>query len=209
MFMERITPNNCALLLIDHQVGLCTGVRDMPIETLKHNVVGLAKAAIVMDIPIVAATTGRDYLWGPTIPELLAVLDGVEIIDRNALNAWDEPRFVKAVETTKRKNLIIAGLSLGVCALLPALSALRAGYQPYVPIDACGTFDLQKREAGVARLVQSEAVVSDVFSLMCEIMADNAAPFSPKVYEALDIPFGTLMGQVAAGLNRTPAESVA
>jgi nicotinamidase-related amidase len=199
--VERITPANSALLIIDHQVGLYTGVRDMPVETLKHNVVGLAKAAKVMDIPIIAATTGRDYLWGPLIPELLAVLDGTEIIDRNVLNAWDEPRVVKAVEATKRKNLIIAGLSLGLCALLPALSALQAGYQSYVPIDACGTFDSQKREAGVARLVQSDAVVSDVFSLMCEVMADNAAPYSPEVYEALDAPFGTLMGQVAAGLK--------
>jgi len=200
--MERITPTNCALLVIDHQVGLYTGVRDMPIEALKHNVVGLAKAARVMDIPIVAATTGADFLWGPMIPELLEVIDGTEIIDRNALNAWDEPRVVKAVEATKRKNLIVAGLSLGLCAVLPALSALRAGYQSYVPIDACGTFDSQKREAGVARLVQSDAVVSDVFSLMCEIMADNAAPFAQEVYEAVDPPFGTLMGQVAAGLNR-------
>ena len=199
--MERITPANCALLIVDHQVGLYTGVRDMPIETLKHNVVGLAKAAKVMDIPIIAATTGRDYLWGPLIPELLAVLDGTEIIDRNVLNAWDEPRVVKAVEATKRRNLIIAGLSLGLCAVLPALSALQAGYQSYVPIDACGTFDSQKREAGVARLVQSDAVVTDVFSLMCEVMADNAAPFSQKVYEAVDPAFGTLMGQVAAGLK--------
>jgi nicotinamidase-related amidase len=199
--VERITPANCALLIIDHQVGLYTGVRDMPIETLKHNVVGLAKAAKVMHIPIIAATTGRDYLWGPLIPELLAVLDGTEIIDRNVLNAWDEPRVVKAVEATKRKNLIIAGLSLGLCAVLPALSALQAGYHSYVPIDACGTFDSQKREAGVARLVQSDAVVSDVFSLMCEVMADNAAPFSPEVYEALEEPFGTLMGQVGAGFK--------
>jgi nicotinamidase-related amidase len=199
--VERITPANCALLIIDHQVGLYTGVRDMPIETLKHNVVGLAKAAKVMHIPIIAATTGRDYLWGPLIPELLAVLDGTEIIDRNVLNAWDEPRVVKAVEATKRKNLIIAGLSLGLCAVLPALSALQDGYHSYVPIDACGTFDSQKREAGVARLVQSDAVVSDVFSLMCEVMADNAAPFSPEVYEALEEPFGTLMGQVGAGFK--------
>src|SRR4029077_3662737 len=199
--MNRITPANSALLIIDHQVGLYTGVRDMPVETLKHNVVGLAKAAKVMDIPIVAATTGRDYLWGPLIPELIAVLDGTEIIDRDVLNAWDEPRVVKAVEATKRKNLIIAGLSLGLCAVLPALSALQDGYQSYVPIDACGTFDSQKREAGVARLVQSDAVVTDVFSLMCEVMADNAAPFSQKVYEAVDPAFGTLMGQVAAGLK--------
>jgi hypothetical protein len=75
------------------------------------------------------------------------------------------------------------------------------GYQSYVLIDACGTCDAQKREAGVARLAQSDAVVSDVFCLMCEVMADNAVPSSREVYETLDEPFGTLMGQVGAGLK--------
>ena len=60
---------------------------------------------------------------------------------------------MRSVEATQKKNLVIAGFTLAVCALLPALSALRAGYQPYVPIDACCTFDSQKREAGLARLV--------------------------------------------------------
>jgi hypothetical protein len=29
-YQERLTPDNAALLLIDHQVGLFTGVRDIP-----------------------------------------------------------------------------------------------------------------------------------------------------------------------------------
>ena len=43
-YEERLTPDNAALLLIDHQVGLFTGVRDIPVAELKHNVVALAKA---------------------------------------------------------------------------------------------------------------------------------------------------------------------
>jgi len=42
---EPLTSENAALVLIDHQVGLMTGVRDYSIAELKHNVVGLAKAA--------------------------------------------------------------------------------------------------------------------------------------------------------------------
>jgi hypothetical protein len=53
--VERVTPDNCALHLIDHQVGLYTGVRDMPVETLKNNVVGRAKAANGMNLPIDSA----------------------------------------------------------------------------------------------------------------------------------------------------------
>ncbi|GAA5017025.1 hypothetical protein GCM10023317_57350 [Actinopolymorpha pittospori] len=64
----RVTRDNSAVLLIDHQTGLFTGVRDIGVAELKHNVVGLAKAAQILGVPIVAATTARDSMWGPTIP---------------------------------------------------------------------------------------------------------------------------------------------
>ena len=67
------TRDNTAVLLIDHQVGLFTGVRDIGVNELKHNVVGLARAAQLLGLPIVAVTTARESLWGPTIPELQQV----------------------------------------------------------------------------------------------------------------------------------------
>ena len=114
----RRTRDNTAVLLIDHQVGLLTGVRDMPVAELKHNVVGLARAARVLGLPVVAVTTSRDSLWGPTTPELVAALGDGEIMDRSTVNAWDDPRFVAAVKATGRDHLVIAGLSFEVCASL-------------------------------------------------------------------------------------------
>src|SRR5271169_1936919 len=94
---SRITRENTAVLLIDHQVGLFTGVRDLDVAELKHNVVGLAKAAQVLGVPIVAATTARDSMWGPTIPELQAALGGLDSYDRSTVNAWDDEGFVAKV----------------------------------------------------------------------------------------------------------------
>lgn len=195
---RRITRDNTAVLLIDHQVGLFTGVRDIGVAELKHNVVGLAKAAQILGVPVVAATTARESLWGPTIPELIEVLGGAEILDRSTVNAWDDQRFVDTVAATGRDNLILAGLSFEVCASLPAISAREAGYQPVIAIDACGTFSLHKREAGLARLTALGIEVSDYATLIVEMMADNADPLANDVYAALDMPFATLMGQVAA-----------
>jgi nicotinamidase-related amidase len=98
--LERITRNNSAICLIDHQVGLLLGVRDITVAELKRNVVGLAKAAKILGMPTIASTTAKDVLWGPTFPELVAVLDTKKypIIDRMTMNAWDDPHFVKAVE---------------------------------------------------------------------------------------------------------------
>jgi nicotinamidase-related amidase len=198
----RMTRENTAVLLIDHQVGLFTGVRDIGVGELKHNVVALAKAAKVLGLPVIAVTTARDSMWGPTIPELRAVLGDDTILDRSTVNAWDEPRFVGKVKATGRDHLIIAGLSFEVCASLPAISARDEGLQPVVALDACGTFSAYKHEAGLARLTSLGIEVSDYATTMVEIMADNADPKAGKVYEALDMPFATLMGQVAQGFAR-------
>jgi nicotinamidase-related amidase len=197
-----MTRNNTAVLLIDHQVGLLTGVRDIGVAELKHNVVGLAKAAQVLGLPIVAATTARESMWGPTIPELQAALGDVDIHDRSSVNAWDDAGFVAKVVQTGRDHLILAGLSFEVCAALPAIAAQADGYQPVVAVDACGTFSRHKREAGLTRLTALGIEVSDYATVMVEIMADNADPKASDVYAALDMPFATLMGQVAAGLAR-------
>jgi nicotinamidase-related amidase len=100
---EPLTSENSALVLVDHQVGLMTGVRDYSIAELKHNVIGLAKAAKALKLPIVVTTTARDSMWGPTFPELVEALPGVEIIDRSSVNAFDDPRVTRAIEATGRK----------------------------------------------------------------------------------------------------------
>ena len=126
---EPLTSENAALVLVDHQVGLMTGVRDMSASELKHNVVGLAKAAKALKLPIVVTTTARDSMWGPTFPELVEALPGVQIIDRSSVNAFDDPRTAHAIEATGRKKLIIAGLSLEVCAAFPAITAVTPNSQ--------------------------------------------------------------------------------
>ena len=119
---EPLTSANAALVLVDHQVGLMTGVRDISTGELKHNVVGLAKAAKLHNLPIIVTTTARDSMWGPTFPELVDALPGIEIIDRATVNAFDDERVSRAIDATGRKKLIFAGISLEICAAFPAIT---------------------------------------------------------------------------------------
>lgn len=193
-----LTRDNAALVLVDHQVGLMTGIRDYSIAELKHNVVGLAKAAKILGLPIVATTTSADTLWGPAFPELVAALPNQEFIDRTTVNAWDDPRVEDAIKKTGRKKLIFAGVSLEVCAAFPAMRAVREGFDSYVAVDASGTFNTTKRETGIIRLTQSGVVTADASSLLVEILGDNAAPEAGDVYLALGMDWATLVGQVRA-----------
>jgi nicotinamidase-related amidase len=194
---EPLTSENAAVILVDHQVGLMTGVRDYSTGELKHNVVALARAAKAMKLPIVATTTARDSMWGPTFPELVEALLGIEIIDRSSVNAFDDARVVRAIEATGRKKLIFAGISLEVCAALPAITAVGKGFTAYVAVDASGTFSETKRQAGVLRMLQAGVIVSDYATLMVEILKDNARPEAGDVYGALDMPWAKLVGQIA------------
>jgi len=193
---QPLNSDNAALVLVDHQVGLMTGIRDYSIAELKHNVVGLVKAAQVLDLPIVTTTTSAETLWGPAFPELQAVLPGQNFIDRTTVNAWDDPRVEAAIRATGRKKLIFAGVSLEVCAAFPAMRAVREGFDAYVAVDASGTFNLTKRETGITRLIQSGVVTADASSLIVEILGDNASPKAEEVYKALGMDWATLVGQV-------------
>src|SRR6267142_1192174 len=194
-----LTSANAALVLVDHQVGLMTGVRDYSTGELKHNVVALAKAAKVLKV---VTTTARDSMWGPTFPELVEALGGIQIIDRSSVNAWDDPKVAAAIEATGRKKLIFAGISLEVCAAFPAITALGKGYDAYVAVDASGTFSETKRQAGLLRMQQAGVILSDYAALMVEILKDNASLLAGPVYGALDMPWATLVGQIAKAYGK-------
>jgi nicotinamidase-related amidase len=199
---EPLTADNAALILVDHQVGLLTGVRDYSTGELKHNVVALAKAALALKLPIVVTTTARDSMWGPTFPELVAALPGTPIIDRSSVNAFDDPTVAKAILATGRKKLIFAGVSLEVCAAFPAITTVGRGLDAYVAVDASGTFSDTKHAAGLLRMLQAGVIVSDYATLMVEILKDNARPEAGAVYAAMDMPWATLVGQIAHSYGR-------
>ncbi|MDC0678829.1 isochorismatase family protein [Sorangium sp. wiwo2] len=199
---EPLTQDNAAVILVDHQVGLMTGVRDYSTGELKHNVVALAKAARSLELPIVVTTTARDSMWGPTFPELVEALPGIEIIDRSTVNAYDDPRVARAIEATGRKKLIFAGISLEVCAGFPAMTAVARGLDAYVAVDASGTFSETKHDVSLFRMQQAGVILSDYATLMVEILKDNSRPEAGAVYAALDMPWATLVGQVASALRK-------
>lgn len=193
-----LTPDNAALVLVDHQVGLMTGIRDYSIAELKHNVVGLAKAADALGLPIITTTTSAETLWGPAFPELQDALPNQKFIDRTTVNAWDDHRVEAAIRAVGRSKLIFAGVSLEVCAAFPAMRSLREGFEAYLAVDASGTFNMTKRETALLRLTQAGVVVADGASLMVEILADNANEKAGDVYAALGMDWSILVGQVRA-----------
>src|SRR6266478_5964594 len=98
------------------------------------------------------------------------------------------------------------GFGIRACRVASPVAARRRGSltsKPsgivggYVAVDASGTFSETKRQVGLLRMLQAGVIVSDYASLMVEILKDNARPEAGAVYDAMDMPWAKLVGQIA------------
>jgi nicotinamidase-related amidase len=177
MSYDRLTPDNAAVLFIDHQTGLANGVADQSQAEFTSNVVALAKLTKLFNLPTVITTSAADGPNGPVMPQVTRILPNAPIIHRpGEINAWDNAEFVAAVGKTGRKKLIIAGVSTEVCVTFVALSAIKAGYKVYAVIDSSGTWTKLVQEVSIARMVQAGVTPMTWVAVGAELQADWRKP---------------------------------
>jgi nicotinamidase-related amidase len=149
----RFSADNAALVLIDHQSGIMQLVHDYSPAEFRNNVIGLAKLGKVFKLPTVLTTSLGQGPNGPFIPEVLNLFPDVPVIDRpGIISAWDDPKFVAAIEKAGCRNLIMAGVTVDVCLAFAAMQAVDAGYNVYGVVDASGALDTTTRELAIARM---------------------------------------------------------
>src|SRR5450755_2343072 len=137
----QFTPDNCALVLIDHQVGTLQFVHTMSPETSLQNAIMLAKAAKAYGMPVVLTTSQEDHPQGPTAPALQEALPEAyknRVKRTGIVNAWADPNFSAAVRATGRKKLIMAAVTTDICLIFPAISAVQEGFDVLAVLDASG-----------------------------------------------------------------------
>ena len=172
--LSLLTPDNCALLLIDYQPQMAFATHSIDSQLLVNNAVALAKTARVFGIPTILTTADKDTFSGPTFAQLREALGDPEPIDRTTMNAWEDERFRAAVERTGRRKLLMAGLWTEVCIVMPALRALEAGYEVYVVADACGGTSVTAHEMAMERMLQAGSVPVTWLQVLLELQRDWA-----------------------------------
>ena len=170
---QRLSKDDAVVLLVDHQSGLISLVQDYSPGEFKNNVLALARTAKFFGLPTILTTSFEDGPNGPLVPELKELFPDAPYIARpGQINAWDNEDFVKAIEATGRKQLIIAGVVTDVCVAFPTLSAIEAGYEVFVVVDASGTFNEAVRQAALARMSAAGAQLMNWFAVACELQRD-------------------------------------
>ncbi|MEM7451705.1 MAG: hydrolase [Pseudomonadota bacterium] len=172
---ELLTPDNAQIIFIDHQPQMAFGVASIDRQTLKNNVVALAKAAKLFNIPTTITTVETTSFSGYTYPELLAVFPENELLERTSMNSWDDQKVRDALAANGRKKIIVSGLWTGICNNMFAFSAMAdAGYEIYMVADASGDTTLEAHDASMTRMAQAGVVPMTTLQTILELQRDWA-----------------------------------
>jgi nicotinamidase-related amidase len=169
-----LTPDNCVVTFIDHQPQMLFGVANFDREGIVNNVVALAKATRVFDMPVVLSTVETKSFSGNIWPQLKAIFPNLTPIERTSMNSWDDKNFVSAIEKTGKKKIVLAGLWTETCVALATVQALFDGYEVFVVEDCCGDVSQLAHDNAMKRVVQAGAKPVTSLSVMLEWQRDWA-----------------------------------
>jgi nicotinamidase-related amidase len=169
---DLLTPQNCALVLLDQQAGLQFAVQSMDRQTLLNNSVALLESAQAFSLPIVVSTSASKVYSGPLLPDLQALIPDHPVLERRNMNAWEDQAVQDAIIATGRKKLIFSGMLTEACITFAVLSALEAGYECYVVGDACGGLTAAGHDLAVQRMAGKGAQPTSWVQVLLELQRD-------------------------------------
>ncbi|MDX6686927.1 MAG: hypothetical protein QOF86_3055 [Baekduia sp.] len=181
------TYDDCALVLIDYQKEMFEVIRsETDADLVELHVRLLAKSAKALGMPIVLSTVGVGFGFnGPTLPSILAELEGIEPIDRSSMNAFEDEAFREAVKATGRRRLIIGGLHTEICLTFATVQALKDGYDVMFVTDAVGGRSQVAHRTGIERLAHAGGVPTTALAVNTELFRDWATPPAAPALEVI------------------------
>jgi nicotinamidase-related amidase len=173
---EPLSPSTVVFLLVDHQTGVFDRVvKAPPRDEVKANVLRLARAAAILDIPTIFTTSEEEGENGVLLASLERILPEAHArrIDRHGIiDSLADPAVVEALTATGRRQLVTAGIGTEVCGVAPALHAHRDGYQVAFVADACGSATALGHDVSLRRLQQAGITVTTTASVSAELAGD-------------------------------------
>ena len=188
-----LTPDNCVLILIDHQPFQFAGLRSHDTQTIINNVVGLAKSAKVFGVPTLLTTVVEER-GGYLIKPLQDLFPEQKPINRTYINAWEDERVVDWVKKTGKKKIVMAALWTEICLAMPAIQAIGEGYEVYVVTDASGGVSVEAHEMAIHRMIMAGAVPITWMVLSAELQRDWARTATVPVYAEMLVEHSGVVG---------------
>lgn len=163
-------------------------IKNIPVDHVKKVTLALAKAARILNMPVVLTSSQEERLQGPLMPELAQILpEAFEARIKRAgiVNAWSDANFRNAAAATGRKNLIMAGVTTDVCLVYPSISAVEEGFRVQAVMDASGSpFELSE-DMSRRRMEKAGVVLTATNTMIAELAQDWSTPAGSQLIQLL------------------------
>ena len=177
--LERFTPENTTILMVDYSIGFLNMFRSHTINDHLQGTVALAKIGLNFGTGFVVNLGAGQKPY----PQLAEALGDHEILYRGGeYDALSNADVLEAIEATGRERLVIGGISTEGCVIETAFGALRRGYTVGLVGDATAGQTLENHQLAVQRMVQAGVVPLSWLSLATELQYDWSQGDTAQAY---------------------------
>lgn len=189
MHKKAFTPENSAMILIDHQKGTMGWTHSHDINLVKENALKLARIAKGVGMPVLLTSSMEENVQGLLLPELAELLPeayAARVKRPGIVNAMHHEGFNSAVKGLGRKKLIVSGVTTEICILFPVLQMLDEGYEVQVSADASASYTKYGDELALQRMREAGAIITTVDQIVSEMAIDWTSPNGQKLMGILN-----------------------
>lgn len=170
---DFISVINSILMLVDYKPESLAQIRSTDRDSVKNAVIASAKAASILNVPVILTSDGE------IMPELKEIFPNQHTLMRRQgqENAFNDDNVSNTVRKYGREKLIISGLWTSESFTETALNAVKAGYDVFGLIDACGDTSSERHNYGVHRMLKAGVTPITWMSLASEWMNGWTDPY--------------------------------
>lgn len=164
----KINREDAVLVAIDFQERLMPAMKNN--KELEEKMVKLTKGCRVMGLPILTTQQYTKGL-GETVAEIKEAMgDQFCPIEKTSFSAMGEPEFVKALEATGKKTVILTGIEAHVCVQQTGLDLLESGYRVFLVTDAVASRDNNDKKYAQRRISDAGATGTTYEAVLFELV---------------------------------------
>ena len=176
-----LSPDTAQVLICDLQPEIVARSKTTEPDVMARSANVLLRLAELYDLPTVLSVVPE----GGREPELIDELKGhdfAKVLPRVPVDPFLDEATVDAVAATGRKTLIVAGFASEAVVLHAAMSAIAAGYDVLVPVDACGGMSAATEAATFRQIEAAGAVTTSVTSIGTKLSPNFMTPVGQNMF---------------------------
>ncbi len=162
----RISRDQSTALVIDMQERLFPHVHENVL--LAERIGILIRGLQILEVPV-HVTQQYSKGLGPTIQPVCELFHPFSHIEKTAFSCCDEPKVFVMLESTGRRNVLVAGIESHICIQQTVIDLIELGYQPVVIEDCISSRRLHDKVTAIQRMRAEGAVISTCESILFEL----------------------------------------